>query len=296
MAYNRFTSSPYLDLNDLGFPENSSQEHAASKIIGANVSSPHTNLISDSIVSNMSLSSSNDSTSSHQQQYDIWKNFLPSAAALISNSATAVVSAAASVSPPLFTTAQIPDQLYHLNESINEADSSDSISSSATLFPSIAANSVFMERVPNSSTSSRLSSTLSVNSGNPSSVLLNSISTLATSTGGYWDSFVNSTLGETSSPAGDVAGVTELDYEFYPEDELRVSLGFAILFCILYGLVFIVGIVGNSFVVAVVCRSPRMRTPTNFFIANLAVADLLVVLFCLPATLIANIYSGNGLN
>lgn len=57
-----------------------------------------------------------------------------------------------------------------------------------------------------------------------------------------------------------------------------------------YTLVFIVGIVGNSFVVAIVCKSPRMRTVTNFFIANLALADILVLVFCLPATLVSNLF------
>jgi hypothetical protein len=41
-----------------------------------------------------------------------------------------------------------------------------------------------------------------------------------------------------------------------------------------YGLVLVVGVVGNSLVVGVVLRSPRMRTVTNLFILNLAVADL----------------------
>ncbi|XP_061385399.1 neuropeptide SIFamide receptor-like [Danaus plexippus] len=62
------------------------------------------------------------------------------------------------------------------------------------------------------------------------------------------------------------------------------------VYCIAYLLVFVVGLVGNCFVIAVVYRSPRMRTVTNFFIVNLAVADILVIVFCLPATLMSNIF------
>lgn len=60
--------------------------------------------------------------------------------------------------------------------------------------------------------------------------------------------------------------------------------------CVAYLLVFLVGMIGNCFVIAVVCRSPRMRTVTNFFIVNLAIADILVIVFCLPATLMSNIF------
>ncbi|VVC90506.1 unnamed protein product [Leptidea sinapis] len=76
------------------------------------------------------------------------------------------------------------------------------------------------------------------------------------------------------------------------EDEFIYRHGGAMtaVYCVAYLLVFIVGLVGNLFVIAVVYRSPRMRTVTNFFIVNLAVADVLVIVFCLPATLMSNIF------
>lgn len=77
---------------------------------------------------------------------------------------------------------------------------------------------------------------------------------------------------------------------FIPELFYRHSMTMTIVYCVAYLLVFAVGIVGNFFVIAVVFRSPRMRTVTNFFIVNLAVADILVIVFCLPATLMSNIF------
>lgn len=70
----------------------------------------------------------------------------------------------------------------------------------------------------------------------------------------------------------------------------RHSSSISVILTLAYTIVFFVGIVGNSFVVAIVCRSPRMRTVTNYFIVNLAFADILVLLFCLPATLIGNLF------
>lgn len=69
----------------------------------------------------------------------------------------------------------------------------------------------------------------------------------------------------------------------------RYSLTLSVVLVLVYSAVFIIGIIGNCFVVAVVYRAPRMRTVTSFFIANLALADILVIVFCLPVTLIANI-------
>ncbi|XP_026728012.1 orexin receptor type 1-like [Trichoplusia ni] len=51
-------------------------------------------------------------------------------------------------------------------------------------------------------------------------------------------------------------------------------------------MVFVTGLVGNAFVCLAVYRNHSMRTVTNYFIVNLAVADFMVILFCLPATVL----------
>lgn len=76
------------------------------------------------------------------------------------------------------------------------------------------------------------------------------------------------------------------DYDFL----YRHSLLMTVVYCIAYVIVFLVGLVGNSFVIAVVLRMRNMRTVTNYFIVNLAIADILVIVFCLPATLMSNIF------
>lgn len=50
----------------------------------------------------------------------------------------------------------------------------------------------------------------------------------------------------------------------------------------LYATMFITGITGNVLVCLVVSRQQRLRTSTNFYIMNLAVADLAVTMLCIP--------------
>lgn len=58
-----------------------------------------------------------------------------------------------------------------------------------------------------------------------------------------------------------------------------------------YSLVFLVGLVGNLLVtLAVIKGDNEMRQSiTNIFLVNLAVADLLVIITCLPFTLITHL-------
>ncbi|XP_060085974.1 orexin receptor type 2-like [Ylistrum balloti] len=57
----------------------------------------------------------------------------------------------------------------------------------------------------------------------------------------------------------------------------------------LYSITFVIGLTGNSLVCFAVWRNKTMRTVTNIFIVNLAVADLTVIIFCLTPTLIVDI-------
>lgn len=105
------------------------------------------------------------------------------------------------------------------------------------------------------------------------------------------------TPNETNSPQAfdAAANQSQIVLELSPFDAARLGLFrhtplVSVILTIAYSMVFVIGIVGNSLVVAIVCKSPRMRTVTNYFIANLALADILVLLFCLPATLIGNLF------
>lgn len=52
---------------------------------------------------------------------------------------------------------------------------------------------------------------------------------------------------------------------------------------------FVVGLVGNALVCIAVYKNRGMRNVTNYFIVNLAVADFMVILFCLPPTVVWDI-------
>lgn len=56
------------------------------------------------------------------------------------------------------------------------------------------------------------------------------------------------------------------------------------LFQIFFGLTIIVGLIGNLLVVVVVAANQLMRSTTNLLIINLAIADLLFIIFCVPFT------------
>ncbi|XP_041634695.1 cholecystokinin receptor type A [Cheilinus undulatus] len=58
---------------------------------------------------------------------------------------------------------------------------------------------------------------------------------------------------------------------------------------VLYSLIFLLSVLGNSLIIAVLVRNRRMRTVTNLFLLSLSVSDLMVSLVCIPFTLIPNL-------
>lgn len=61
------------------------------------------------------------------------------------------------------------------------------------------------------------------------------------------------------------------------------------LFVVLFIVVFIFGLVGNCLVCFAVWKNNHLKTVTNYFLVNLAIADFSVILICLPPTFIHDI-------
>ena len=62
----------------------------------------------------------------------------------------------------------------------------------------------------------------------------------------------------------------------------KVPPSLIVILSIFYAFIILVALLGNILVIYVVIVSPRMRTVTNFYIANLAFADVSIAMFAIP--------------
>ncbi|XP_030035353.1 neuropeptide Y receptor type 2-like [Manduca sexta] len=83
------------------------------------------------------------------------------------------------------------------------------------------------------------------------------------------DNFGNST--PSGPPHGDYANII---------DNKAVQA----VFCVIYTVIFVLGLLGNILVCFVVIRNKAMQTVTNLFISNLALSDILLCIFAVPFT------------
>ncbi|KAL8625257.1 hypothetical protein ACOMHN_030015 [Nucella lapillus] len=113
----------------------------------------------------------------------------------------------------------------------------------------------------------------------------NNLSTLNTTGVDYYYN-----TNESGGPVYYGPGGEQEEEVFYPL--LKQPGHMVLVYAMAYGLVTVMALVGNGLVMGVVVRKPSMHSVTNYFLFNLALADMLVALFCVPVNLIANLYNG----
>ncbi|GFR22861.1 allatostatin-A receptor [Trichonephila clavata] len=85
------------------------------------------------------------------------------------------------------------------------------------------------------------------------------------------------------SDCGNLSDVYDYGRHDY-SDAVAMERILSIVVPILFGIIVVVGLIGNALVVIVVTCNPQMRSTTNLLIINLAMADLLFIVFCVPFT------------
>ena len=103
---------------------------------------------------------------------------------------------------------------------------------------------------------------------------------------------LNSTYFHLTNISLNVSDTIEEPAAFRATPVLRHGVATNVCLIVAYFVVFILALLNNSLVVSVVMRNPQMKSVTNIFLANLAVADLVVTIIVLPITLLSNIFYG----
>lgn len=119
---------------------------------------------------------------------------------------------------------------------------------------------------------------LLISSSKPLTDLLNSTklpikSILATKNNETMQKSLNSTLSAVSGAVGNT-----IAYEYPPYIRNTATVIFIIIL--------IFGTIGNILVSVIIIRSKDLRNTTNYFLINLSIADLLVIIVCMPTVLI----------
>lgn len=69
----------------------------------------------------------------------------------------------------------------------------------------------------------------------------------------------------------------------------KISTVLQTLFIMMYSCIILIAVGGNGIVCYLVYAYKRMRTVPNYFIVNLALSDIIMAIFCIPFTFVANL-------
>nr|XP_027197463.1 neuropeptide F receptor-like [Dermatophagoides pteronyssinus] len=164
---------------------------------------------------------------------------------------------------------------YTAAVSLSSPPSSSSPSSSSSSSPSTSSSS---------SSSSTLSSTSASSSSSTSSLSSATINYSSTSpySLSYSPYFTSSPIVSNAYNYDDESE-KELFQQYLRNQALETPI--LVTLIIVYAVLIFIGAFGNGLVCLAVARNPRMRTPQNLFIVNLAISDLLLCFFTIPFSL-----------
>lgn len=97
----------------------------------------------------------------------------------------------------------------------------------------------------------------------------------------YWDYVYAYDFASSNLTLGNLTNIT---YDVYDASAIPDNAPDGRLVVAIFGLIFLVGIPGNTLVVYVVSKNGAMKTVTNLYLVNLAIADLLFLTLCITFT------------
>lgn len=86
------------------------------------------------------------------------------------------------------------------------------------------------------------------------------------------------------STANELLNATSGKVQWLDEDDYiyEVPIGIVLLLSLLYGTISLLAVIGNTLVIWIVVTTRAMQTVTNWYIANLAMADVVIGAFAIP--------------
>ncbi|KAG9341134.1 hypothetical protein JZ751_019888 [Albula glossodonta] len=85
---------------------------------------------------------------------------------------------------------------------------------------------------------------------------------------------------------GNMNGSLEPGFDCMPDDVCQMSSGVTVFLAVSYGVVMLLGLLGNVCLICVIARQKEKANVTSILITNLSVSDILVCIFCLPITVV----------
>ncbi|KAK6195358.1 hypothetical protein SNE40_000807 [Patella caerulea] len=97
-----------------------------------------------------------------------------------------------------------------------------------------------------------------------------------------FSAIMESTDDENGTKFNASALLASADNYTFSEDPYEVPPGIIFLLALVYGIISLLAVIGNGIVILVIVKNRKMQTVTNIFIANLAVADVVIGMFSVP--------------